>query len=153
MSCKKTIAVNSENAAVTEYTNYGFNSFCLFNGKYLGAKDDGIFELTGADDDGTAINGSFQTATIDAERGQERRLRDFWIVGRKGNMLLTVIVEESKEYDYNAPVENGSIHEERVKTGRGIKGRSFSFKITNVDGTDFDIDSIRGIVEPLRRVR
>jgi hypothetical protein len=40
-----------------------------------------------------------------------------------------------------------------VKVGRGIKGRGFSFILANVDGSDFDIDSISVLTDNIRRAR
>lgn len=153
MSCRKTVVMNTENLAVTEFTNYEFNSFCIFNGVYLGAKSDGIFVLDGADDNGTPINGSFQTATIDTKKQVERIPRDAWIVGRKAAMNLKAINDEGVGYTYSAPVVNAAVHEERVKIGRGIKGRSYNFVLTNTGGVYFNIDSLRVLVEPLTKAR
>ena len=150
---QKTIVMNVKNRAVTEYINYCFNSFCCFNGEYLGASKLGIFELSGDDDNGTAIDASIKTATADVGRGQPKKLRDAWIVARKGLMTFKVIADEDNEFTYNADVENSKIHEERVKIGRGIKGRGFSFILANVDGSDFDIDSITVLTDNIRRAR
>ena len=150
---QKTIVVNIKNRAVTEYTGYCFNSFCCFNGKYLGANSSGIFELSGDDDNGTDIDASIKTATADVGRGQPKKLRDAWLFARKGLMTFTVIADEDNEFTYNADVENANIHEERVKVGRGIKGRGFSFVLANVDGSDFDIDSISVLTDNIRRAR
>jgi hypothetical protein len=82
-----------------------------------------------------------------------KRLRDAWIVARKGLMTFKVTADEDNEFTYNADVENLKIHEERVKVGRGIKGRCFSFTLANVAGSDFDIDSVRILTEIIRRAR
>lgn len=153
MAYEETPVVNIKNKAVTEYANYPFNSFCLFNGKYFGAKGDGIFELTGADDNGTPINGSFTLPTIDAGKGQQRIPRDAWIAGRKGLMEFKAINDEGTGYTYSTNVADVKAHEERVKIGRGIKGRFFSFVLTNISGNAFDISVIRILVERLKRPR
>jgi hypothetical protein len=126
---------------------------CLFNGEYLGAKSDGIFGLSGADDAGTGINGSIQTASIDAAKGHPRVPEDAWVAGRKGNMRLSVIPDEDTTYNYDTQIIDTKVHEERVKIGRGIKGRFFSFKLTNLAGTAFDITSLRVLVKRIRRAR
>ena len=150
---QKTIVMNVKNRAITEYINYCFNSFCCFNGVYLGACKDGIFPLSGDDDNGTDIDAHIKTATADVGKGQPKKLRDAWIVARKGLMTFTVIADEGNEFTYNADVENSKLHEERVKIGRGIKGRGFSFILANVDGSDFDIDSIAVLTDNIRRAR
>ena len=151
---QKTIVVNVKNRAVTEYTNYGFNSFCRFRGEDIGASYNGLYGLSGDDDNGDPIAAKTKTATADVSSGGiKKRLRDIWMVARKGLMTLKVIADETNEFTYNADVVDSNIHEERVKVGRGIKGRSFSFELENVDGSDFNIDSVRVITENIRRAR
>ncbi|MCK5608570.1 hypothetical protein KAR91_42200 [Candidatus Pacearchaeota archaeon] len=153
----KTSVMNTENNAVTEYSNFGFNSFCVFNGKYLGAKSDGIFELTGDTDYASPspalVNGTFTLPTIDAGKGQPRKPRDAWIAGRKGEIQLSVAVDEKTTYNYSSEIIDPDIHEERIKIGRGIRGRFFSFIITNVDGSRFNISIMRVLVELLKKAR
>ena len=150
---QKTIVMNTRNKAITEYTNYAYNSFCCFNGEYLGASKNGIFGLDGPDDNGTDIDAHIKTATADVGRGSPKKLRDAWIVARKGLMTFTVIADETNEFTYNADVVDSNLHEERVKVGRGIKGRGFSFILANVDGSNFDIDSISVLTDNIRRAR
>ena len=150
---QKTIVMNTRNRAVTEYSNYAFNTFCCFNGIYLGASKDGVFELAGDDDNGVDIDAHIKTATADVGKDQPKKLRDAWILARKGLMTFKVIADENNEFTYNADVENSNIHEERVKIGRGIKGRGFSFILANVAGSDFDIDSISVLTDNIRRAR
>jgi hypothetical protein len=148
--------MNTENNAVTEYSNFGFNSFCEFNGMYLCAKDDSIFQITGDTDYASPpdlVNGTITLPTIDAGKGQPRKPRDAWIAGRKGEMQLSVVVDEKITYTYDTEIIDPDIHEERVKIGRGIRGRFFSFIITNVDGTRFNISIMRVLVELLKKAR
>lgn len=149
----KTIVINAKNNAVTEYTNYCFNSYCRFNGVYLAANSNGIHPLSGDDDNGTDIDAVVKTATADIGMNTPKRVRDAWMVGRKGLMTLKVIADEDDEFTYNADVVNMNIHEERVKLGRGIKCRSAAFELANVDGSNFDIDSLRILTEIIRRAR
>lgn len=150
---QKTIVINTKNKAVTEYTNYAFNSFCRFNGQDYGANDNGIIPLSGDDDNGADIDASAKTATADVGKGRPKKLRDVWIVGRKGPMTFTIVADETNSYTYNADIDDMNIHEERVKTGRGIRGRSFSFELANVAGSDFNIDSVRVKTRSIKKVR
>ena len=42
-------------AATTQYTNFYYNSMVKFNHKYLCANSDGLFEVTGDTDNGSAL--------------------------------------------------------------------------------------------------
>ncbi|MCK5611056.1 hypothetical protein KAR91_54790, partial [Candidatus Pacearchaeota archaeon] len=65
----KTSVMNTENNAVTEYSNFDFNSMCEFNGVYLGGNSNGIFQMTGDTDYAATpvlVNGTLTLPTIDA---------------------------------------------------------------------------------------
>jgi hypothetical protein len=68
-------------------------------------------------------------------------------------MKLSVSVDEKTTYTYDMEIIDTYIHEERVKIGRGIRGRFFSFIITNVDGSRFNISIMRVLVELLKKAR
>ena len=68
-------------------------------------------------------------------------------------MEFKAINDEGTGYTYSTNVSDVKAHEERVKIGRGIKGRFFSFVLTNISGSAFDISVIRILVERLKRPR
>jgi hypothetical protein len=45
------------------------------------------------------------------------------------------------------------MHEERVKTPRGLKGRYASFRLENLNGSDVDIKRIKIFLEQISRGR
>jgi hypothetical protein len=146
----KGFALNTKNFAVTEYGEFEFNSLVFFNGQYLGGNENGIYVLGGGKDMGRDIEANIKTGPVDFNRDMVKRPKDIWINNRSSDALkLTIKTDEGTEYEYDMTGRKDYLHEERVKVGRGIKGRFQSIGLTNVDGGDFDIDRISVLVQTL----
>jgi len=139
------LKMNMRNGAVSQYSNYDFNSFCDFGDVCLACGDNGIYSLNGSDDDGTDIDSKFKTMTMDFGAYNQKRLRSL-LLGGEWNGWLKVTIEDdddnSREY-LTPPLDSGNLQEgNKVAVGRDGKGRYWSFEIENVDGCDFSIDGI-----------
>jgi hypothetical protein len=67
-------------------------------------------------------------------------------------MSLIVWVDESDEFFQTRSEDPGtSIHKERLKIARGLKGTFYTFEIRNESGSDFDLAGLHIMVEALRR--
>jgi hypothetical protein len=148
------IVANLRNKAISTYSNLPLNSIAYFNGQYIGATDQGLFVLGGNKDNASNIVAKLNTGPLDLGEGFIKYLRDVWITYTSdGHIVFTVYVDEK-----SSPVSTGStevasdkIHEEKLKIGRGLKGRFFTIELTNASGADFDIDSISALVEAIQR--
>ena len=151
------MAMNVTNFAVTEYSDFPFNSFCYFNGKYYGASPSGIFLLEGNDDNGTRIASQVISGPQDMyARGFIRRLREAWLAYREGNgeLMLWLIRGEKDHWEKLFETVSGKaglLHERRAKIAHGIKDRFIAFGFKNVSGNDFDVESLRIIGEEIRQ--
>jgi hypothetical protein len=150
---RKGFAMNLSHFGVTEYNNYPFNSFCDYHGTgiYIGGSEEGIFLLDGDDDAGVKINAAIQTGTEDLWATIIKRLREGWRVGRGGPMSVQLILDEGRldPVTLNMETVRGTSGEERVKFPRGLKNRFVSFVFRNLDGSDFDLESFRVMVDPI----
>jgi hypothetical protein len=149
------IVTNTRNFAISEYTNFGFNSMCLFNGKYLYANSSGIYEAGGDNDNGTQIDASYKTGAIDIYTTEIQRLRDVYLSFRSdGDIQLFSVGDEINPRTYFiTPTTASTIHERRVKFEKGIKDRHFNFGVSNINGSTLEIDSIEILTEPIRKRR
>lgn len=149
----KAVVMNISNHAVTEYPNYGFNSFCTFNEVALGAiTGSGIYVLSGNKDVAKRIDAEVVTGMVDTHKDVVRKQIEAWLTGRtKGELKLTVHLNEGVLYDYPFDRIRHKIDELRAKVGKGIKQRFAEFGVKNVAGSDFDIDSLRIDGEPVPR--
>jgi hypothetical protein len=140
------LVMHTERQALTQYTNYPFNSFAAFNGVFLGASDAGVFTLSGSTDNGAPIQSAARVGITDFGTSHLKRVERVYIGMRaSGRMLLRVITDErwTRDYAIAAPSDPG-LHGAHVKLGRGLEARYWQFEIRNRDGSDFSLD----IVEP-----
>jgi hypothetical protein len=140
-----TIALNTRVKAVTTYDGVAFNSFANFNGVTLAASADGIVALTGADDLGVPIAAYVLSGESDFNTEQFKRVITGYAGYRAdGDLELTLITDEHHEFIYRLAARQGSgtIHASRVKFGRGVEGKYWQWRMANVDGGDFTLDSL-----------
>jgi hypothetical protein len=153
------IALNGASRAVTEYTNFDFNSLASFNGTLYGAGAAGLYRLQGADDAGTPIDAYLRTAMQRLAGGKSVRQAEAYIGFRaNGELQLKVIVSTrdtdtattyvKKGYVYDLePAPRGSMQPGRFKIGRGLKTVYGAYELRNVAGSDFALDVLE--IHPL----
>jgi len=135
-----TICMNVKNKALTQYSNYIFNSFCNFNGKNIGAKDTGLYDLSGSLDGTDNIEWNFRTGLLDLEIGKVVKLLQLWF-GYKAaaDLKLKVIYSDGQEYEYDIESYSDTEHGSRVKVGKGIKTRYLALDVSGEEPAEFDV--------------
>lgn len=140
--------VNTRNKAFTQYENYPFNSFCEFRGRYFGMAADGIYELTGPDDNGTPIQARVRLGLSNLGTGKLKRIPTMYLGYTSNGQLVLKITTTSPDGNKTenwyelAPQTANVAREGRIKIGRGLKSVYFDFTLTNVDGSSFALDKI-----------
>ncbi|MBE3137649.1 MAG: hypothetical protein IMZ43_09720 [Thermoplasmata archaeon] len=148
------VVMNLSNQAISTYSNYPFNSLAKFNGRYLAAGENGIYELSGDSDSGTQILSKIKTGPMDFGEKFIKHLRNAWLTYRSdGHIELVLYVDEDEDNPVSRSTEIASdeIHEERLKVPRGLKGRYYTIELKNMSGSDFDIDKLSLLVESIRK--
>lgn len=145
---RHTLLLNTHNFAPSQFFNHVSNSATFFNGKLLFANEDGIFE-SGGDNDGYEADG-ITPIPIDAHavlpisdfgyRGQKSP-RSMILGGRfDGQMQVSLTDEKGVTQDYlteDMDNEDGT----KIALRSDQRSRYFAVKISNVDGSDFSVDS------------
>ncbi len=139
-------AMNTENYMVSEYDNYAFHTVFEFEGKYYGATNGGIFELTGTDDEGTNIDASALFGSTDFRRaGLKRAPYAYLGYESDGDMTVDVSIDGDpalRQYTVGNISHESGIKRGRAKIARGLKSRYWAFGVSNVAGSDFEIDTL-----------
>jgi hypothetical protein len=149
--------MNTENRAVSEYSNYPFNSFGEMGGSYYGASPEGIYILEGDDDDGDPIEARVRTAVINLLRGKMARVPSAYVgYTSDGTVVLKVVVTSEQgakeEYWYEMKPQNADAPREgRVKVGKGLKSVYWEFELVNKAGADFELENVQLYFVPLSR--
>jgi hypothetical protein len=150
------MVMNVRNRAVTEYTNYLFNSMARFNGKHLGASGTAIYDLdTGDTDDGTIISWNFLTGYLDmVDLNFKKKAKQAWITYKSnGDLIFTVAQPNGESYEYE--VSAVDIYEDgvRIKLGKGIRSRYIAFGLSSVDGSTLALDAMKLHFEKIEKPR
>jgi hypothetical protein len=147
------ILMNAKNFALTEYTSYEYNSLGFFNGKMVGAKAAGIYELTGDDDDGENIDWSFKTGKLDMDDAKVKKARHVWLSYNPSGDLILTVDDGEKEYEYDVESVKQIDNAVRVKLGKGIRNRYLQFSLKNVANEKINLDRMRIFAEPTGKKR
>ena len=140
---KKAWVMNTETSAGSWYDNYDFESMVSWQGREYGVGPDGIYELTGAVDDGELIEASVESGFVDFGVAQQKRLDNLYF-GYTSDGRLSV---QTEVYESGTPPrtylmdshEAAAPRNNRVTPGKGLYGRYWRLTIKNVDGANFDV--------------
>jgi len=143
------IAVNLKRIAPTQYRNFDFNSMCVFNGKPIAANTSGIFSLEDAEtDNGTKIASLVELPTSDFGSLISKRFRKLYIgYETSGAIEFSFKCDDGPENSQmlSAYKSGQKQHRGIVPMSRSDKGTYWMFKIENMSGCDFSLDSITGV--------
>lgn len=135
-----TWVMNTRSAAVTEYSNFNFNSFAQIGGRYFGASTEGLYELLGDDDDGAGIIARIKSGYLQFGGTQLSRLKEAYIAATgEGAMVLRIITKDGVTYNYGVSTRDG--RSTKVHMGKGQRSRYFAFELVSA-GQDFDLDTL-----------
>lgn len=145
-----TICVGLRKLAVSQFTEYNFNSMCKFGNLLLGANEDGIFTLDSADKDaGTDIAAHFVLGPTDFGAEHEKRVRSAYISGRlDGRLKVEMSGDEGESVTQELVPSEGSLRliHHKISGGRDIRGKYLRLKVSNFQGSDFTISNINAVL-------
>lgn len=140
---------NIESRAFSSYENYPFNSFAeLPDGVHYGCAADGLYELGGGDDDGDPIAARVRAGLSNLGTGKMKRMPSLYLGYRSdGSLVLKVTTTSPDGERVETWYQSGArtavdTREGRIKIGKGLKSVYFDFEIANVDGADFELDTL-----------
>ncbi len=140
--------LDSSALAPTEYQGFDFNSMTTFNGVNYAAKSDGIYKLEGSTDDGAAIAAAITLGQDDFGTSYEKKVERAYLGLRNdGSMVLKAILldpatQQKTEYWYELTSVSATIRKERIKLPKGLKAHYWQFELINVQGADFELDTL-----------
>jgi hypothetical protein len=135
-----TWAMNTRTGAVTEYSNYQFNSFAAMGSKYLGANENGLYELNGDDDDGEDIIAQIKSGFAQWAGARFTLFKGIYLgVRGEGDFVLRLTTGDGSTYNYGVSTRN--MRSTKVHLGKGLRARYFAFELIST-GQDFDLESI-----------
>lgn len=141
----RTWALNLRNGALTEYDNFEFNSYAVFNGVVLACGPAGVVEL-GAQttDNGDPINWSVKFGQADFGSSLHKRVPRLYVDGAfSDDVKFTSITVERGSHSYML-VTNGVTdrQQRRVPIGKGPRSRFFQYQLDSVRGCEAKLSSV-----------
>lgn len=141
---RKAVVMNVLNHAISHYVNFNFNSLAYLHGVYIGANEDGLYELGGDDDLGERIIADIVTGTYDHGEGEAKLPEEGSAVFRTdGELSFGVSADEQATVWKVFSRVGGRVQEWRAKLGKGTRGRLFKYCVSNRSGSPFDLHSLR----------
>ncbi len=141
-------ALDSAALAPTEYQGFDFNSMCTYKGINYAAKGDGLYKLEGSTDDGAAIAAAITLGQDDFGTSYEKKVERAYLGLRNdGSVVLKAILldrasNQKTEYWYELTEISAIIRKERIKLPKGLKAHYWQFELANVQGADFELDTM-----------
>jgi len=142
-----TINLNLKRNALTQWTNFDFNSMAMFNGVPIAANEDGIFSLFDSDDDnGTNIDAFFELVKTDLGTSETKKIRFYYFTGEtSGDLKIKLQVDDGEERTFLVPAKKiGQLQHRlhRVDGRNDLRGVYWRPRIENTKGCDFSVDAI-----------
>ena len=134
--------INDETGSAAMYEDYGFNSYAVIDGRYYGAKADGLYLLEGDDDAGQPVRASVSFGKHDFGTTEKKTLPNVYIGVSSSGHLWLKITANGEETLYRTVASNTYTATQRIKPAKGIRATHMTFELFNDNGADFDIASI-----------
>lgn len=150
-SDSETWVINLATRGTTTYTNFGFNSFAQIGGKFYGAGPQGIVALEGDTDNGLPIAASISLGELDFGTALKKTVSHCYVGMAGEGPLYVKLVVEGVEYLYKAESFSERLRQHRVKFGKGLRENYITVEIHNVDGNDFEVDTVEFHLADLTR--
>lgn len=149
-----TLCTNIKTGAATEYSGYGFESFCrAHDGRYYGINEGGLYLLDGETDDGVEISAVIDYGDIDFRASALKSLAAAYAQAASEERMELRITQNGDEYEYLARSYSEEMQAQRFDTGKGLRANFFGVKIANTEGCDFTLDSVElAVVATSRRI-
>lgn len=150
----RTWVLNTRKGALTEYDNFAFNSYAVFNGQVIAVGPAGLFVLGTQDlDNATAITARVRTGKNSFGSSLLKRVpRAYMGHTADGDLYFRMITTEGGTRTYLLGWAHAEgIVQRRIPIGKGPKSRWFQWEVENILGADFDIDNVILYPTKLRR--
>ena len=138
-------------SATTQFTGVEITSMAKFSHEYFATTENGLVKYSGeVDNITTVIPAYFITATMDFGINNDKRLRYLYLsIETNGNIKVDIWTEKVASLSYTTDLTLVGQQDVRIPISRALYGRFWTFKVSNVLGSDFSIDEMK--IQPIIR--
>lgn len=130
-----------DNVVNTDYDNFEFDSFAVKDGNVLAANSDGIYVLTGSDDNGTDIGVTIETAQDDLGIGELKSVPDVYVTYNGGPVVVSAINQSDVRTGFEVEATT-KMRTKRARVGQGVEQLLWGIRLVSQDGASIDVDRI-----------
>jgi hypothetical protein len=147
-----TYSFNSRINAVSEYTNYNFNSYTVYQNRAYGASSEGFYLLEGCTDNEDPIVVKLRTAAMDFGTSNLKSIPQVYLgIAQDSSIIMKVAVDGKAETYHKLDLSTNHLGTQRIKLPKGHIGRWFQFELVSETVSEFNLDSIEFYLMPFRR--
>ena len=140
------LVLNLVTQAPYYYANYAFTGFATQGERQFGCKADGIYELVGDTDADDPIESRITTGLADFEEPALKTLTAVYLGYRAtGSLFLSTQIGHSdgvQALSYELGETPSAPVTTRIKLGKGVKARYWQLSVSNIGGSDFEIETL-----------
>ena len=137
-----TWVINTRSTAITEYQSFQFNSFAAMGRKYIAADNNGLYELNGNTDLTAPVIATVGSGYTQMNGSKFVGLKGVYFGSQgQGVYQLRLIAGDGRQYVYNK-ASNPGLMTTKVNIGKGLHMRYLAWELTNLEGQDFDLDTV-----------
>lgn len=144
--------LNLESDGSTRYENYDFNSFAEINGKYYGAKSDGVYLLRGPDDDGQDIESLVNFGNLSFGSLNRKSMPYLYAGMASDGKLVLKVIADGQTFYYTARDSTALLKAHRFELGRGLRASYYDLEIQATGGQAFDLATVEFFPIELKRM-
>jgi hypothetical protein len=133
--------LNGTSFRVSAYSGFDFNSYAVFENRAYAANASGIWELTGATDNGSPINAGVVLSGTNFGVASNKKLRKAWLGVSGSSPTLLMETEDGERRAYSISSEG------RADGERDVVGRTWKLSVAGFD----ELDSVKLIPVILAR--
>ena len=132
---------------LTQYTSMSFSDVVSFGDRFIGANQNGLSTVfTHANDDGHPIQAEIETYITDFGFPNLKRFRHLYLAGKVEKLQITLKDDRGSEYSLPEINSDMVFKTLRLTAPRSMYAGKIALKIRNVDGSDFFLDKVWGLL-------
>lgn len=130
--------VNLENLAVSTYSAFDLTSAADGYATLV----DGIYALTGSDDNGAEIQSTIRLGKQDFGTELLKRMLAVYLGVNSSSQMQARLEVPGADYTYNARACSDDLTVQRIDPGKGLRANWYDLTLMNQDGADFTLASV-----------
>jgi len=147
-----TYSFNPEGYALSTYSNFNFNSIAEFQGQYLMANSEGLYQYGGTTDSLVDIVATLKTTAIDFNTSSKKQVKKMYLgVTNDCSIILKVLVDGKSSQYYELDSKTVGLDTQAIKIGKGLVGRYWQFELITKNNSSLELDEIEFIPVEFRR--